>query len=270
MMKKRKELKAYAGRKDVLDLRCVGVKEAADIFGWSITKFRQKYRDVLHPEISTARTSHGKQFLLTDVIKCAFPEADNTAIHVVARNETRRLAISRKRKRKIKEEVNPDEVKDQSSDEVEDQPGEKLMRGLLVLLHESHKNGESIDFDELCSMYDILSPYLRSRIREPAKPKTSRRRSRLVHIPNQPENFFMAVRYFTEQNPEMQIKIYRRPEEETDQFRYSQVDSYTVNQVGSPGSIESGLREGYGAGDYILNFEDGLGLVYAQYTFAIG
>ncbi len=105
---------------------------------------------------------------------------------------------------------------------------------------------------------------------ESAKPKTSRRRSRLLHIADQPENFRMAVRYFMEQNPEMQIRVYRKPEAGTDQFRCTYVDSYTVPQVHEFYTIESALREGYGPGDYILNFTDDFGLIYAQYTFAIG
>ncbi len=254
-MKKRKELKelkAHARRKIMVDLPCVGVKEAAQIFGWSTNKFRQKYQDVFHPEIRTTKTSNGKQFVLIDVLKCAFPEADNVAIYVLAQNAIRDLVISRKRKRKIKEEVNPDEVKDQSQDEV-----------LASVMDETCEY--ALEEGSIDPLIPALLP------RESAKQKTPRRRFRRLHIPDQPENFTMAMYYFNEQDVAMQIKVYRRPEEETDPFQYSHVDSFSATQVPSPAiSIEGSLRERYGAGDYILNFTDNFGLIYAQYTFAIG
>lgn len=84
-------------RKDIVDLPLINVRQAAALFGWSHTKFKQKFDEVLHKEIATGKTSYSVGYLLTDVLRAAYPEANNTVIHLMAVDVCYREAATRQK-----------------------------------------------------------------------------------------------------------------------------------------------------------------------------
>ena len=83
--------------KDIVDLPLITAKQAGMIFGWSGRKFKLNFAQVLHEEIASARqTARGRRYLLTHVLRSAFPEANNHAIHMMALEFNLRQAAERK------------------------------------------------------------------------------------------------------------------------------------------------------------------------------
>lgn len=86
-----------ARRKDIVDLPLITDRQAAALFGWSQRKFKKKFDEVLHKEIATGKTSYSVGYLLTDVLRAAYPEANNTEIHLMAIDVCYREAATRRK-----------------------------------------------------------------------------------------------------------------------------------------------------------------------------
>ena len=70
--------------KHLIDMPTVSMLEAARISGLGRDKFRRRFLDCLHREIRNVQTHQGRRLLLVDVIRCAFPEMSEDAVHHAA------------------------------------------------------------------------------------------------------------------------------------------------------------------------------------------
>jgi len=158
---------------------------------------------------------------------------------VLAQNEIRNLLQSRKRSRKPREDA-PEAKK------------------------EDRKTFDSILLDSaFLELFGHPPHYAEKEAAD--KEKRKRRKSKLLHIPDQPETFVLACRQLRNVMG-MTIKVYRSdfdPPEGLD-FRY--VGDFNIDNIDS---IEGHLRDAFGSGEYITNFTDSRGLIWAQYRFCI-
>jgi len=82
--------------KTILDYPTISVNQAATVFMWSPRKFQQKFQTVLKVEIRHVKTSKGIRLLLEDVLRSAYPDAEEAVIYQLAYDYTMRDAIRRK------------------------------------------------------------------------------------------------------------------------------------------------------------------------------
>lgn len=74
----------------------ISLKEAAILYNTGIEHFRLIFRRELSKTVRFFRNRHGYRLLLTDVMRAAFPEADDYTIHMMALDFVCRSRISRK------------------------------------------------------------------------------------------------------------------------------------------------------------------------------
>ena len=74
----------------------ISLREAATLYNMDAVKFRVYFKQELSETIRFFRNRHGYQLLLTDVMRAAYPEADNYAIHMMSLDYVCRLRISRR------------------------------------------------------------------------------------------------------------------------------------------------------------------------------
>ena len=93
--------------KRITDHLTISMKQAAAIFMRSPQAFKTIFIQVLQSEIRHAKTSRGIRLLLEDTIRCAYPDAPEATIYMLAYEYTRRDAMRRKKiwgRRKNKQE----------------------------------------------------------------------------------------------------------------------------------------------------------------------
>lgn len=69
---------------EVYDHATVTMREAAFFFRMGHERFRERYDREFHTKIRAVKVLRGIRLLLTDVVKVAFPDADNLSVHVIA------------------------------------------------------------------------------------------------------------------------------------------------------------------------------------------
>lgn len=97
-------------KKDILDLPVVSATEAAVIFRCGQVTFKKRFAEVLHKEIRGAKNGKGYLYLLLDVLRSAYPDADRRTLHMMAVEYTLRFDQMRKANkiRKAREERGKD------------------------------------------------------------------------------------------------------------------------------------------------------------------
>ena len=105
-------------KRDIVDHPLITARQAAVFFHCSHDRFKEKFDKVLYKEIAVGKTTNSRGYLLTDVLRAAFPQASNHTIHVLAMEVCYKHAAERKastaerkatRARRAKQERGKDE-----------------------------------------------------------------------------------------------------------------------------------------------------------------
>lgn len=84
-------------QKQIHDLPTISAYEARYFFGCGTEHFRKRFAECLYTEIRHVDIRKGKVFVLVDVIKSAFPEADNYTVHKIAVEYLQKRGAQRKK-----------------------------------------------------------------------------------------------------------------------------------------------------------------------------
>ncbi|MFC1715572.1 hypothetical protein ACFL6S_18015 [Candidatus Poribacteria bacterium] len=102
-------------QRNLADYPTLSTSQAAALFLWSPRTFRDRFERVLQYEIRHVKTDRGMRLLLEDVLRAAYPDAQDDTIYQLAFSYTMRDAIRRKktfgkRKDRAEKEGIPDET----------------------------------------------------------------------------------------------------------------------------------------------------------------